>query len=99
MFNPKVKIGDRVVCIQMQGDNDSVPIGTKGTVQKISKDPWGNQIEVKWDNGSTLSLLDDADVWMLEKDIRKTSADTEISNDLQNIREGLKTIVLQNIIK
>lgn len=81
MFNPKVKIGDRVVCIQMQDDNVNVPVGTKGTVQKISKDPWGTQIEVKWDNGSTLPLLDDVDVWMLDKDIKKKKIDEEIQVD------------------
>lgn len=81
MFNPKVKIGDRVVCIQMQDDNVNVPVGTKGTVQKISKDPWGTQIEVKWDNGSTLALLDDVDVWMLDKDIKKKKIDEEIQVD------------------
>jgi hypothetical protein len=79
MFNPKVKIGDRVVCIQMQDDNASVPIGTKGTVEKISKDPWGTQIEVKWDNGSTLALLDDVDVWMLDKDIKKKTIEEEVN--------------------
>jgi hypothetical protein len=91
MFNPKVKIGDRVVCIQMQDDNVNVPVGTKGTVQKISKNPWGTQIAVEWDNGSTLSLLDDVDVWMLDKDIKKKT--------VESIKEELKRMVLQNIIK
>lgn len=90
MFNPKVKIGDRVVCIQMQDDNASVPIGTKGTVQKISKDPWGTQIEVKWDNGSTLALLDDVDVWMLDKDIKKKTIQEDV--DIEPSDRVLKSV-------
>ena len=90
MFNPKVKIGDRVVCIQMQDDNVSVPVGTKGTVQKISKDPWGTQIEVKWDNGSTLALLDDVDVWMLDKDIKKKTIQEDV--DIEPSDRVLKSI-------
>lgn len=70
MLNPKVEVGDRIVCIQMEGDTSNVPVGTAGTVAGFSKDPWGNQIEVIWDNGSTLALLEDSDVWMLEKDIK-----------------------------
>lgn len=71
MFNPKVKEGDRIVCIQMQGESDTVPVGTKGTVQRIVKTPFGDQIEVNWENGSTLSLLMDEDVWMLEDNLKK----------------------------
>ena len=90
MFNPKVKIGDRVVCIQMQDENVNVPVGTKGTVQKISKDPWGTQIEVKWDNGSTLALLDDVDVWMLDKDIKKKTIQEDV--DIEPSDRALKSI-------
>jgi len=71
MFNPNVKEGDRIVCIQMQGESDTVPVGTKGTVQRIVKTPFGDQIEVNWENGSTLSLLMDEDVWMLEDNLKK----------------------------
>jgi Domain of unknown function (DUF4314) len=71
MFNPKVKEGDRIVCIQMQGESDNVPVGTKGTVQRIVKTPFGDQIEVNWENGSKLSLLMDEDVWMLEDGLKK----------------------------
>ena len=71
MFNPKVKVGDRIVSIHMDGDNPSVPIGTKGTVMGSSETPFGKNIQVDWDNGSKLDLLDDVDVWMLEKDIKK----------------------------
>lgn len=69
MINPEVKEGDRIVCYSME-DEISVPPGTKGTVTKISNDPFENDeliISVKWDNGSTLSLLSAIDKWKLVK--------------------------------
>ena len=78
MFNPKVKVGDRIVSIHMDGDNPSVPIGTKGTVMGSSETPFGKNIQVDWDNGSKLDLLDDVDVWMLEKDIKKKTIEEEV---------------------
>jgi hypothetical protein len=131
MFNPKVKVGDRIVSIHMDGDNPSVPIGTKGTVMGSSETPFGKNIQVDWDNGSKLDLLDDVDVWMLEKDIKKKTItdskpisemfvenkpknrvnqkfliDTPLvakrlknSDDVESIKEDLKRMVLQNIIK
>jgi hypothetical protein len=65
MLNPELKIGDRIVCFAME-DEVSVPPGTKGTVTKVQKDPFEEDekiISVKWDNGSTLSLLSSVDKW------------------------------------
>jgi len=78
MFNPKVKVGDRIVSIHMDGDNTSVPIGIKGTITGLSETPFGKNIQVDWDNGSKLDLLDDVDVWMLEKDIKKKTIEEEV---------------------
>jgi hypothetical protein len=69
MINPELKIGDRIVCYAME-DEISVPPGTKGTVTKVQRDPFEedeNIISVKWDNGSTLSLLSGIDKWKLVK--------------------------------
>jgi hypothetical protein len=69
MINPELKIGDRIVCYAME-DEVSVPPGTKGTVTKVQRDPFEedeNIISVKWDNGSTLSLLSGIDKWKLVK--------------------------------
>jgi len=69
MINPELKEGDRIVCYSME-DEVSVPPGTKGTVTKVQKDPFEkdeNIISVKWDNGSTLSLLSGVDKWKLVK--------------------------------
>jgi hypothetical protein len=72
MLNPKLKSGDEIVCIHMDGDSSSVPVGTRGVVTGFSKDVFGDKIDVKWENGSTLSLLPDADSWMLAKDLKKS---------------------------
>jgi hypothetical protein len=78
MFNPKVKVGDRIVCIHMDGENTSVPIGTKGTITGIAETSFGKNIQVDWDNGSKLDLLDDVDVWMMEDDLNKKKIQEDI---------------------
>ena len=51
----------------MDGET-GVPPGTKGTVRRISRDPFESNgdesiIEVIWDNGSTLALVSSTDAW------------------------------------
>jgi len=68
MINPEVKTGDRIICYHMESEL-SVPPGTKGTVVRVSRDPFESNdekiVEVKWDNGSKLSLLSSQDIWKL----------------------------------
>jgi hypothetical protein len=70
MINPEVKTGDRIICYHMESEL-SVPPGTKGTVVRVSRDPFESNdekiVEVKWDNGSKLSLLSSQDIWKLDK--------------------------------
>ena len=72
-ISPKVKKGDRIVCVIM-GDESSISFGDAGTVTAWENVGNWTQIRVKWDNGSQLSLIleDDPkqqkDVWMLEED-------------------------------
>jgi len=88
-MNPKVKIGDRIICYHMEGEL-GVPPGTKGTVTKIGRDPFESQgeeiISVDWDNGSRLSLLSTTDYWKLDKERIKeaVSPDAEYSYFKQN---------------
>ena len=67
-LNPELKVGDRIMCLHMEGET-SVPPGTFGTVLKISRDPFESPddslINVKWDNGSTLALITTTDAWKL----------------------------------
>lgn len=64
-LNPKLKVGDLVICYHMDGET-SVPPGTKGIVKRIGRDPFeddGELIEVEWENGSKLSLVSTVDAW------------------------------------
>lgn len=64
-LNPKLKVGDIVVCYHMDGETSVAP-GTKGVVKKIGRDPFeedGELIEVEWENGSRLALVSTVDAW------------------------------------
>lgn len=66
-LNPKLNIGDRVICYHMDGET-GVPPGTEGTVRRVTRDPFepsGDEviIEVEWDNGSALALVSSTDAW------------------------------------
>ena len=64
-FNQELKAGDKIMIYYMEGEL-GVPPGTTGTVNKITNDPFekdGFIVNVRWDNGSTLSLLSSTDVW------------------------------------
>ena len=71
-LNPVLKEGDRVICYHMDGET-GVPPGTKGTVRRITRDPFepgGDEliIEVSWDNGSALALVSSTDAWKKPKE-------------------------------
>lgn len=67
-MNPKVKVGDRISLLYMEDEFDVNP-REKGTVMSVSRDPFETDecyiISVKWDGGSTLSLLSCRDVYRL----------------------------------
>jgi hypothetical protein len=69
-LNPKLNVGDRVICYHMEGET-SVPPGSLGTVERITRDPFESEGEsiicVKWDNGSTLGLITSTDAWKRAK--------------------------------
>jgi hypothetical protein len=68
-LNPKLEKGDRIICLEMYQET-SVPMGTEGTVSRISRDPFevdGEIITVDWDNGSTLGLVSTTDRWIKVK--------------------------------
>jgi hypothetical protein len=72
--NPELKPNDRIILIHMPGEK--LTIGTKGKVKKIVKTPsfpgsLGYSYDVEWydENGdviSTLSLIPEADSWLLD---------------------------------
>jgi len=65
-LNPKVSVGDKVMCLNMDGES-SVPPMTTGIVRNVVRDPFevdGELITVNWDNGSTLALVSITDSWI-----------------------------------
>jgi hypothetical protein len=56
--------GTRVLLVHME-DAQSVPEGTKGTVEHV--DDYGN-VHMLWDNGRTLSLIPEVDKYKIIKD-------------------------------
>jgi polyphosphate kinase 2 len=81
-INPKLEVGDRVVLISMEDPHSPVTAGNKGTVIGVGHDPWSTEplYYVKWDNGRTLNLIGDEDVWMKEE----KSPLNESANNLNN---------------
>lgn len=79
MTNPNVSKGDRIVLYYMENET-SVPPGTKGTVESVKDDPFdpnSRMIKVRWDNGSSLSLLTDVDIFKLDRSgIKEDTSET-----------------------
>jgi hypothetical protein len=67
MINPKLKVGDRVQIMHMEDEMDIIPMGTWGTVERVSNVMDEDIYGVKWDNGKTLNILSTTDVWDTEE--------------------------------
>ena len=67
-LNPELSKGDRIMCISMDDDHDSVPPGMPGTVTNVITVFGYKQYNVNWDNGSKLALIDGVDKWITEED-------------------------------
>ena len=65
-LNPELKPDDRIVIIELLGE-PQLSFGDRGTVKGMQKGPGFVQYVVKWDNGSSLYLLDE-DKWMYESE-------------------------------
>ena len=98
----KVKPGDVIVLYHM--DDEMMSPGTKGTVLRITRDPFEDDnkiIEVLWENGSTLSLMSKYDAWKVvenqpitenvkgQSDFIRHSEDVFRNFDVKAIREFL----------
>lgn len=88
-LNPKLEPGDRIVLLHMDDPYSAVRMGTKGTVLKIVKVPFdmGYQYNVKWDDGSVLDLLPEADSWVLATDVKskKNLTTEEFGQELKTL--------------
>jgi hypothetical protein len=61
--NAPLEVGDKVVCLRMQ-DDYGVPGGIPGVVGGKSNVFGENQYNVKWQNGSSLALIEGVDQWL-----------------------------------
>lgn len=81
-LNPDLTPGDKIMCLHMAGEG-SVPMGTTGIVTRVVRDPFedgGKIIDVKWDNGSSLSLVSVDDSWIKVDDSNVNESKT---NDIR----------------
>lgn len=69
MLNPKLEPGDNVVLMYMS--DESLSPGLHGVVTRVVEVFGVVQYEMKWENGSTLSLLSDVDAWMKADDYER----------------------------
>ena len=53
----RVKVGDRIR-IKSHLSEENLPIGLLGTVTHVNEGTYNLHIHMKWDNGSTLALLE-----------------------------------------
>ena len=96
-INPKLEEGDRVVLIVMSDPYSPVTVGTKGTVIGKGSDPWSKEplYYVEWDNGRTLNLVGDEDVWVkddktINEQVELKSSPT-INSELGRIMQSIAT--------
>ena len=104
-INPKLEIGDRVTLIVMSDPYSPITVGTKGTVVGKGDDPWSKEplYYVEWDNGRTLNLVGDEDVWVKDESIIKedrAAGTTSLSKIMATVGPIPKTkMSSSNVIK
>jgi hypothetical protein len=100
-LNPKLVVGDRIMCLHMDGEI-SVPIGTTGKVNRVSRDPCevdSDIISVDWDNGSKLSLLTATDSWIkTDEGVIKESSEVEFFTKNPEVFENFDYKFLRDYI-
>lgn len=89
MINPELQIGDKIVLLTMEGETD-MSYGEKGEVIGITKVFGNKQYKIKWENGRTLDLLEDADKWMLEEDFHKLRKKSKLKEGYTYTKDSFK---------
>lgn len=80
-FNPKLEVGDRVRLVNMDDPYSSVIVGTTGVVTGISEVMGESIYYMKWDDGSTLSLIPETDLYLKIDNIETKDNLKESIND------------------
>jgi hypothetical protein len=57
-------INKRVRLVGEMNDPDPIPVGSEGVIKYVS----GGVLNVKWDNGRTLGLIEDEDQYIILED-------------------------------
>jgi hypothetical protein len=87
MANPKLKRGDTVILLYMDGE--TLPPGISGVVTKSYELFGTEQYDVDWENGSKLSLIAGEDAWKLKptkEQIKEDDQSDFIANNLDILR-------------
>ena len=63
-INEKLCVGDKIKLWQMLGESGMKP-GLNGVVEKVTPVMGNMHYQIKWENGRTLDLLSDVDMWIL----------------------------------
>lgn len=64
-FDLNLEVGDKIMILHMEGES-GIRLGTPGIVMSITNDPFEDDnklVQIKWENGSTLSLMTKYDKW------------------------------------
>ena len=89
--NPKLNKGDRIYLVHMDDPYPSVYGGDEGTVIKAINVLGVDGYDVKWDNGSNLSIWSDVDVWMKVDNNEEEGQITESNDEVIHSNEEIIT--------
>ena len=90
-LKPELKVGDRIVLVDMEDMYPSVFPGEEGVVTKIV-DLFGERgYEINWDNGSKLSLWNDVDTWILKPEKKPKNITEENDEFIMSQGDVLKS--------
>lgn len=60
---PKKQVSTRIRLDYTSDEHTDLAVGDFGTITGRRQDPWGEVVDVQWDNGSSLSLVSGEDLW------------------------------------
>ena len=59
----KQQVSTRIRLDYTSDEHTDLAVGDFGTITGRRQDPWGEVVDVQWDNGSSLSLVAGEDLW------------------------------------
>jgi hypothetical protein len=83
-LNPELSEGDRIVLLRMGNDPNPVSPLSRGTVIRISEVFGGLIYNIKWDDGSSLSVIPEEDTWVFEEDYESRKSSKNLNESVNN---------------